>query len=68
MPPPSSADEHLVAHLERNVLGGVAEPEVAASSGGTTSYIAENIERAEELETRSDTEKLLTQINKCEMS
>jgi len=55
----------VVAHLERNVLGEVAEPKVAAPNGGTTSCVAENVEVEKELEIRSDTEKLLTQINKC---
>ena len=64
MPPPSSTGEHLVAHLERNVLGGVAEPEVAPPSGSTTPCVAEKVEGAEELQTRRDTYKLLTQINK----
>ena len=55
----------VVAHLEPNVLGGVVEPEEASPYGGTTSCLTEKVERVEELETRSDTEKLLTQINKC---
>ena len=46
-------------------MGEVAEPKVAAPNGGTTSCVAENVEVEKELEIRSDTEKLLIQINKC---
>ena len=55
----------VVAHLEQNILGRVTELEVAPTDGGITSCIAKKVQRAEELEARSNTQKLLTQISEC---